>query len=424
MEMNTAPLSALAYSMVDDFRESLDDGSAGLLEATRSEAGRLDAPLYLVGGPVRDLLLRRPSTDLDLVTEGNVEVLARRVAEAVGSKALLHRRFGTATVKSNGVRLDLAMARKEAYARPGALPSVTAGTIEKDLQRRDFTINAMALGLSGRHAGRLLDPAGGFADLTQGVVRTLHRRSFEDDATRIFRAMRYEQRLGFRLDPGTCKQLADALSAGMLATVSADRMRREVALILKEERPVQTLLRAGELGVLCSIYVPLRQCQWLRAFLKEPDRTETLTLVAALAYPMSFEEGQGFIVRLNMPSAWAKAVTGMTRLVAVAPALEDPSLSPSMLYRTLEDCPVASIRALMQLTESSAVKQRLAHFLECQRHVRPLLGGGDLIALGVPQGPQVGDVLRRIQDARLEGEVMTKDDECALALRCLAGLQV
>ena len=137
--------------MVDDFRESLDDGSTGLLEATRSESGRLNAPLYLVGGPVRDLLLRRPSTDLDLVTEGNVEVLARRVAEAVGSKALLHRRFGTATVKSNGVRLDLATARKEVYARPGALPLVTAGTIEEDLQRRDFTINAMALGLSGRH---------------------------------------------------------------------------------------------------------------------------------------------------------------------------------------------------------------------------------------------------------------------------------
>ena len=202
MEMNTAPFSALAYSMVDDFRESLDDGSTGLLEATRSEAERLDAPLYLVGGPVRDLLLRRPSTDLDLVAEGNVEVLARRVAEAVGSKALLHRRFGTATVKSNGVRLDLATARKEVYARPGALPSVTTGTIEEDLQRRDFTMNAMALGLSGRHVGRLLDPAGGFADLTQGVVRILHKRSFEDDATRIFRAIRYEQRLGFRLDSG------------------------------------------------------------------------------------------------------------------------------------------------------------------------------------------------------------------------------
>ena len=195
-------------------------------------------------------------------------------------------------------------------------------------------------------------------------------------------------------------------------------------MILKEERPVQTLLRAGELGVLCSLYAPLRQCQWLRDFLKEPDRTETLTLVAALAYPMSFEEGQGFIARLNMPSAWAKAVAGLTRLVAVAPTLEDPSLSPSVLYRTLEDCPVASICALMRLTENSLVKQRLTHFLECQRHVRPLLGGGDLIAMGVPQGPQVGEVLRRIQDARLEGEVMTKDAARALVLRCVAGLQV
>jgi tRNA nucleotidyltransferase (CCA-adding enzyme) len=377
----------------------------------------------MVGGPVRDLLLGRISTDLDLVTEGDVEVLASRVAEAVGSKAVFHRRFGTATLKYERARLDLATARSETYARPGALPTVTVGTIEEDLQRRDFTINAMALGLTGRHAGRLLDPVGGLADVSRGVVRILRPQSFEDDATRIFRAIRYEQRLGFRLDPGTCQRLADALAAGMLATVSADRIRRELKLILEEDRAVQTLLRAGELGALWSLYAPLRQGRWLRASLDSQEEAEPVTLLAALAYPMSFEEGQGFIARLNMPSAWADAVTGMTQLVVDEPALEDPSLSPSMLYRTLEGRPTASICALMRLTEIPAVKQRLAHFLDSQRFVRPLLRGGDLVVLGVPQGPQVGAILRRIQDARLEGRVTTKEDEYALALRCLSDLK-
>ena len=413
----------MADSLISDFRDSLSHNSTGLLEAIRLEARRQNAPLYLVGGPVRDLLLRRPSADLDLVMEGEVEILARQVADAVGSKAVIHRRFGTATVKHEGTRLDLATARRETYARPGALPTVTAGTIEEDLRRRDFTINAIALGLSGRHDGRLLDPIGGLDDLSRGVVRILHGRSFEDDATRIFRAVRYEQRLGFRLDTDTNTRLTDALAVGMLSTVSADRLRRELELILEEEQSVQTLLRAGELGVLHSLYASLGQGQWLRALSEGEEGKEPIVLIAAIACPMSFEEGQGFIARLNMPSVWAKAVTGMVRLVSAMPTLENPNLSPSMLFRTLEDCQVASIRALMGLTRSTLVKERLAHFLEGQRFVRPLLSGNDLIALGVPQGPKIGEILRRIRDARLEGKVTTRDDERALVLRCLAGLQ-
>ena len=193
-------------------------------------------------------------------------------------------------MKCEGARLDLAMARKETYARPGALPTVTAGTIEEDLERRDFTINAMALGLVGRHEGRLLDPSGGLTDLTDHVVRILHPVSFEDDATRIFRAIRYEQRLGFRLESETQSRLSDALNDGMLATVSADRLRNELQLILAEDVPVRTLLRAGELGVLHSLYAPLRQAEWLKAF---DEDTEPLTLIAALAFSMSHTEARG-----------------------------------------------------------------------------------------------------------------------------------
>ena len=386
-----------------------------------SEARRQNVSLYLVGGPLRDLMLHRRSEDLDLVTEGDTESLAASVAEVIGSKAVLHPQFGTGTVKIAGARLDLAMARKETYARPGALPTVTAGTIEEDLERRDFTINAMALGLAGRHEGRLLDPSGGLTDLTEGVIRILHRGSFEDDATRIFRAVRYEQRLGFRLESNTLSQLSGALDNGMLATVSADRLRHELQLVLAEDAPVRTLLRVGELGVLQSLYAPLGKADWLRAF---EEKTEPITLVAALAFRMSKNEGQGFITRLNMPTEWAEAVTGMVQLLSAAPRLEDPMLSPSTLYRTLEGRPITAINALSRLTPSVVVRERLAYYSECQRFVQPLLRGGDLLALGVPQGPRVGEILSRIQDARLEGEVTTVEDERGLVLRCLADLQV
>ena len=417
--MKTAPLDVYVNSLLADFRDSLSDPAASLVEATLAEAKRLDASLYLVGGPVRDLLLHRPSADLDLVTEGDVELLARRIAGAIGSKAVVHRRFGTATIEWDGQRLDLATARKESYARPGALPSVSPGTIEEDLWRRDFTVNAMALGLSGRHEGRLLDPCNGMADLSKGLVRILHPGSFEDDPTRIFRAVRYEQRLGFSLEAVTIRKLTDALDAGTLATVSADRLRREMALILEEERPVHTLLRAGELGVLFSLHAPLQQVDWLRKYGNDEQPTEPPELVAALAYSMSFEEGQAFIARLNMSSEWADAVAGMTRLARVTPSLEAPNLAPSTLFQSLENFPMASIRAFKSLTESSLLEQRLSHFLENLRFVRPALRGGDLVELGVPEGPRVGEMLRRILYARLEGKVTTREDERELVARCL-----
>ncbi len=418
--MKSPSISAVRDSLVNEFQYSLNVKTARLLKAALSEAVRQNVSLYLVGGPVRDLILHRRSEDLDLVTEGDTKALAKGVAEAAGAKAVLHPQFGTATVESEGGRLDLAMARQETYARPGALPTVAAGKIEEDLERRDFTINAMALGLAGRHEGQLLDPSGGLTDLTESVVRILHRGSFEDDATRIFRAIRYEQRLGFRLESDTLSRLSGALDNGMLATVSADRLRHELQLILAENAPVRTLLRAGELGVLYSLYAPLRKADWLRAF---EERTEPITLVAALAFLMCQNEAQGFIARLNMPTEWAEAVTGMVRLLSDAPRLEDPMLAPSTLFRTLECQPLAAINALLQLTPSAVVRERLAHYSESQRFVQPILRGGDLLALGVPQGPWVGEILRRIQDARLEGMVTTLDDERALVLRCLAGLQ-
>ncbi|MFY9552480.1 MAG: tRNA nucleotidyltransferase, partial [Thermoanaerobaculia bacterium] len=183
--------------------------------------------MYLAGGVVRDLLLGRPVKDLDLAVEGDAEAYSRSLAEALSASRRAHGRFGTATLElPSGDRLDVASTRRETYAGPGALPDVTSGgPIEEDLRRRDFTVNALALEVApGR---RLVDPFGGRADLARGVIRFLHALSPQDDPTRALRAVRYANRLGFRIAPSARTAIRAAIASGAFRGVSGDRLRRE-----------------------------------------------------------------------------------------------------------------------------------------------------------------------------------------------------
>ncbi|HUU64504.1 MAG TPA: CCA tRNA nucleotidyltransferase, partial [Dehalococcoidales bacterium] len=189
--------------------------------------------LYLVGGVVRDLLLGQTNLDLDLVVEGNAIELAQHLAEInKQGKITTHPRFNTAKLQWTKWSVDLATARSETYAKPGALPTVTPGSIHNDLFRRDFTINAMAIELNPTHYGELIDLYGGRDDLEHKLIRVLHEKSFTDDATRIWRGLRYEQRLDFQLEPTTLKLLKRDIP--MLDTISGDRIRYELECILQE----------------------------------------------------------------------------------------------------------------------------------------------------------------------------------------------
>jgi len=212
--------------------------------------------LHLVGGMVRDLLLGQTNLDLDLVVEGNTIELAPHLVEINQGKITTHPRFNTAKLQWNKWSIDLATARSETYAKPGALPTVKPSSISNDLFRRDFTINAMAIYLNPSRYGELLDPYGGKDDLKHKLIRVLHEKSFADDATRIWRGLRYEQRLNFQLERTTLQLLKRDIS--MLDTISADRIRYEIECILRERYPEKVFRRADELKVLPKLHPALK----------------------------------------------------------------------------------------------------------------------------------------------------------------------
>jgi tRNA nucleotidyltransferase (CCA-adding enzyme) len=249
--------------------------------------------LYLVGGVVRDLLLGVPNLDLDFVVEGDAISLAKEFAEAVNGKLTTHPMFNTAAVKLDKLKVDFAMARTETYAKPSALPTVKPGTLKTDLFRRDFTINAMAICLSPPEYGELVDLYGGLDDLQNKLIRVLHEKSFIDDATRIWRAIRYEQRLGFQIEPGTLKLLKRDVV--LLKTVGGYRLRRELELALSEKEPEEILVKADKLRALKELNTSLKADKWLVEKFQEarkstPDKVNPDIYLVLLTCRLSEDE--------------------------------------------------------------------------------------------------------------------------------------
>ena len=399
-----------------DFLQLLDASlpakRLGLVKTAGQIAREEGVSLYLVGGAVRDLLLGRPTEDLDLVVEGDAETLASIIAKRLSGQVVSRSQFSTAKIKVEGVSLDLITARSEHYLRPGALPQIAHGNMEDDLARRDFSINAMAFPIHLGAKGQLLDPFGGEADLQRGLIRVLHDKSFTDDATRIMRAVRYEQRLGFRLDDDTETLLRRDLP--MLDTISGDRLRKELQLCLKEERSGEMLMRADQLGVMGAIHSSLAGSGEVVQSATEKSGKRSLeeqVYLGLLAYPLTQAEGEQFIIRLRMPPRWTTVVRDTIALKSKLPWFSDATLSPAKLYEALAPSTLAAVQACALAAPSEEARRNLTLFLDKLRHVKPALGGRDLIELGVAQGPAIGEMLVRLRSARLEGAVTNRSEE-------------
>jgi len=374
--------------------------------------------LYLVGGVVRDLLLERSNYDLDIVVEGDAIKLAQEIAAINRANVTTHTRFGTAKLQWKRGSTDLATARAETYARPGALPTVKPGTIVDDLARRDFTVNAMAIGLNPRHYGELIDPYGGRQDIKKRLVRVLHDKSFTDDATRIWRALRYEKRLGFRIEPKTLKLIERDID--MLGTISGDRIRHELELVLKEDLPEKALQRAGELGVLAKLHPSLKGDDWLAetfAAARErclPDEPNMQLYLALLFYRLTSDETDTLISYLRLPKATAQALRDTLAIKSKMKELATPGLAPSVIYDILHGCSLAALTANTLGSGSETVAEHIELYVNVLRHVNPALTGEDLKKLGVPEGPLIKEVLQRLREARLDGKVTRRKEEEAM----------
>ena len=408
----TAPLDAV--------QRGIGGGVLFALQALQDIARRESIPVYLVGGPVRDVLMGMPIRDLDFTVEGDALSLARRLAERLDGRAVVHPAFGTASVELPDGRVDLVTARREVYPSPAALPQVTPSSIDDDLARRDFTVNAMAISLN-QESAQVIDPHGGIDDLRDGLIRVLHQGSFVDDPTRIFRAVRYEQRLGFRIEVRTMDWLESSLDARHVHEVSGDRLRHELERMFEEELPAQVLRRAAGLGILQAILPGLADVTAVERLTDlAAGPAQPMGYLAALVYPLSPMDGEEVIQRLNMPNSWAEVVRDTIALKQMEPQLSVGSMAGSQLVGLVEEfCEVATL-TVSRLTDSQTVAQRLSRYLDQLSQCSPSLDGRDLLALGVPEGPRVGRLLRSLRDAKLDGRLDTEEDERRFVRESLA----
>jgi tRNA nucleotidyltransferase (CCA-adding enzyme) len=374
-------------------------------------------PAYLVGGAVRDLLRGARAVDLDIAVEGDARSVARALAERLGGEAREHERFGTATVRADDLMFDLATTRTERYPEPGALPVVSAASLSDDLRRRDFTVNAMAVALGGDDLGHLYDPCGGLQDLAAGTIRILHASSFLDDPTRLLRAVRYETRLGFRMDEDTESAARAAIAEEAMSTVSGARVRDELMDLLAEPDVPVGIERMRELGLDRALDPALDPdpelvaSASLGAAALGADRA--LAALAALCASAP-EELDLWLAGLHLDARDRDAVSRAARVAGrLARKLREREHTPSELRALLDGEPPETLALALALRAPSEPVLRWVTELS---RVRLEIGGDDLLAAGIPEGPAIGRALEETLRRKLDGLVRGHDDELATAL--------
>lgn len=396
--------------------KSLEAERLALLRLVREEATQRGLPLYIVGGSVRDLVLGRALNDFDLTVEGDAIALARALASRQGGGVTAHLKFGTAKwflpphLKSGHDTLDLVSARSETYKHPAALPAVQLGTIEDDLRRRDFTINAMAIRLDGDHYGELRDDLNGMEDLQNGLIRVIHPGSFIDDPTRLYRAVRYENRYGFRLAEDTVALIPEARA--YIEKLSPQRIRHELDLILDEPNAVSMLARLDELDLLTPIHPALGNFSRSNlATLKSDDPALQNRNSRWLLWLMHLtdQEIEFLNERLHFRADLLKILRSAAVLESNLTALV--GLKPSQVVELLEGYSIKALEVVSIAGQDEEIKRTLTKYLSEWWHVKPKTSGHDLKKRSIPPGPKYNEILRRLRAAWLDGEIKTEEEE-------------
>jgi len=414
----------------------LDPVSRMALEAARRAAA--PAPIYAVGGYVRDLLLGRQNVDIDLVVEGDAIAVARRLAPTLKAVVAPHPRFGTAHLRlPGGRRLDLATARSERYPHTAALPEVQPAPLLADLFRRDFSINAMAARIDRHRFGPLIDPLGGLRDLDHGRIRALHEQSFIDDPTRLFRTARFEGRYRFLIARCTLRLMKAAVKAGVIEHLSGLRVFRELHLIAQEPSAPHIVWRLRDLGVLTAIHSKLilpppafgllervRQILDQAPSMPSLERAdESRTVLLGMLYLLHPKTVIAVLNRLTPPHQIGDGLAGDHKAYrhAAQTLARAIDLRQSRIARLLDSLSPEAKVVLLAVLAKGPAQEAVCRYLTTSWHIVPLLKGYDLRQLGLKPGPVYRRALAALRSAKLDGRLHTREDEISFVLQHFAG---
>ncbi len=418
--------------------DCLDREMIQLLQTIGEVAEKLGFNAFAVGGFVRDLLLRKANLDLDVVVEGDGIAYAKALAAELGGRYRTHERFKTAVVLlADGFKIDIATARLEYYEYPAAMPTVELSSIKLDLSRRDFTINAMAVQLNPEHFGTLLDFFNCQNDLKQKTIKVLHNLSFVEDPSRIFRAIRFEQRMGFQIAAHTRRLIGSAVNMNLFGKADDSRFLMELKSIFSEENPIPAITRLAEFGLFRFLWPDLRPLHRIdRRLLHNLSRTQVaLSWYRLLYLDESCRPWMVFLLTTMARSTVAELATFCGRYQETGKntlfLLEQKELADRALHQLsrgekmgnsdiVASCAGIAIEGLLSMlgvARRTQVKKALSNYITTLRRVSPELSGADLQALGYQPGPQFREMLNRLREGRLDGWLHNREEELAFLRR-------
>ncbi len=388
--------------------------------------------VYAVGGFVRDLLMRVENFDVDIVVEGDGIRLAEEFEKKFPCRIRTHRKFGTAIILfPDNLKIDVATARLEVYDSPAALPTVERGSIRMDLYRRDFTINTLAIQLNPKEFGELIDFFGGVKDIKDKVIRVLHNLSFVEDPTRVFRAIRFEQRLGFQIGKPTQNLMKNAVKMGFMDRLSGGRVLSELILILQEENPVSALKRMKDFNLFHFLHPRIKFDEeavllferihhviaWFDLLFLDERYERWLIYFYGLFDTLKEAEIAELCQRLVVNDKLRKKVTDGKRqadqvLFQIFSWINADRLPKrSEIYAVLD--PLSTEERLYMMAKTTQVETRryISLYFTQLKDTKPLLGGADLIQMGIKPGPSIKKTLTHLLQARLDEQVTTRQDE-------------
>jgi tRNA nucleotidyltransferase (CCA-adding enzyme) len=409
-------------------REQLPRRINEILKEAGRVAAKHDYRGYAVGGFIRDLLLRRPNLDIDIVVEGDGIEFAKDFAESYDARVRSYKKFGTAVVIfPDGFKIDVATARLEYYEYPAALPTVELSSLKLDLYRRDFTINTLAVELNPDRFGQLIDYFGAQRDFKDKAIRVLHNYSFVEDPTRVLRAIRYEQRLGFRIMKHTSNLIENAVKMKLLVQLSGRRLTNELKLILSEENPIPAIKRMDEYNLLPFLHPDIKCGPPLERLLREIGSVlawydlsfikngcdKWLVYLLALIDPLSPRGLEEFCIKMEFaPRLATWLLEGREKAISVGKGFYGKSkLKPSEVYHLLAGLGTEWLLFIMAKTQQEETRRAISHYFRDLKEVRTKLRGRDLKAMGITPGPVYRRILNQLLDGRLNGELSSREDE-------------